>query len=85
MAGPASASPHLTPAELRLLDYLPDTLHPNPEDQTFDKALTEAIEESLAAVLNGGAEDDLFNRLIVTAGLFSALLRFSILERRALG
>jgi len=32
-------------------------------------ARKEAIEESLAAVLNGGAEDDLFNRLIVTAGL----------------
>ncbi len=32
-------------------------------------ARAEAIEESLAAVLNGGAEDDLFNRLIVTAGL----------------
>jgi RNA polymerase primary sigma factor len=34
----------------RLLDYLPDTLHPNPEDQTFDKALTEAIEESLGSL-----------------------------------
>jgi glutamate dehydrogenase len=32
-------------------------------------ARAEAIQESLAAVLNGGAEDDLFNRLIVTAGL----------------
>ncbi|MBX9885911.1 MAG: NAD-glutamate dehydrogenase, partial [Novosphingobium sp.] len=32
-------------------------------------ARADAIEESLAAVLNGAAEDDLFNRLIVTAGL----------------
>lgn len=41
----------LTPGEdNRLLDYLPDTIHPNPEDQTFDKARTEAIEESLCAL-----------------------------------
>ena len=32
-------------------------------------ARADAIEESLAAVLNGAAEDDQFNRLIVTAGL----------------
>jgi len=32
-------------------------------------ARAEAIEESLAAVLNGAAEDDMFNRLIVSAGL----------------
>lgn len=41
----------LTPGEdNRLLDYLPDTVHPNPEDQTFDKARTEAIEESLCGL-----------------------------------
>ena len=41
----------LTPGEdNRLLDYLPDTVHPTPEDQTFDKALTEAIEESLGGL-----------------------------------
>ncbi|MCE2902041.1 MAG: RNA polymerase sigma factor RpoD/SigA [Gemmatimonas sp.] len=41
----------LTPGEdNRLLDYLPDTIHPNPEDQTFDKARTEAIEESLCGL-----------------------------------
>lgn len=41
----------LTPGEdNRLLDYLPDTMHPNPEDQTFDKALTEAIEDSLGSL-----------------------------------
>lgn len=41
----------MTPGEdNRLLDYLPDTIHPNPEDQTFDKARTEAIEESLGGL-----------------------------------
>ena len=41
----------MTPGEdNRLLDYLPDTIHPNPEDQTFDKARTEAIEESLCGL-----------------------------------
>ena len=41
----------LTPGEdNRLLDYLPDTMHPTPEDQTFDKALTEAIEDSLGGL-----------------------------------
>jgi len=32
----------------RLLDYLPDTLNPTPDEQTFEKALTESIEEALA-------------------------------------
>jgi RNA polymerase primary sigma factor len=41
----------LTPGEdNRLLDYLPDTQHLNPEDQTFEKALVEAIEESLGSL-----------------------------------
>ena len=41
----------LTPGEdNRLLDYLPDTLHPTPDEQTFEKALTEAIEESLGSL-----------------------------------
>lgn len=34
----------------RLLDFLPDTLHPTPEDQTFDNARSEAILESLASL-----------------------------------
>ena len=38
----------LTPGEdNRLLDYLADTVNPTPDEQTFEKALTEAIEESL--------------------------------------
>lgn len=41
----------LTPGEdNRLLDYLPDTQHANPEDQTFEKALIEAIAESLGSL-----------------------------------
>ncbi|MFN5598498.1 RNA polymerase sigma factor RpoD/SigA [Gemmatimonas sp.] len=41
----------LTPGEdNRLLDYLPDTQHPTPDEQTFEKALTEAIEESLGGL-----------------------------------
>jgi len=43
----------LTPGEdNRLLDYLADTVNPTPEDQTFEKALIEAIEDSL-----GGLKD----------------------------
>lgn len=34
----------------RLLDFLPDTLHPTPEDQTIDNARSEAILESLASL-----------------------------------
>lgn len=41
----------LTPGEdNRLLDYLPDTMHPTPEDQTFEKAMIEAIAESLGGL-----------------------------------
>jgi RNA polymerase primary sigma factor len=41
----------LTPGEdNRLLDYLPDTQHPTPEQQTFDKALIQAIEDSLCGL-----------------------------------
>src|SRR5512140_635680 len=39
----------MTPGEdNRLLDYLPDTTNRTPDEQTFEKALTEAIEESLS-------------------------------------
>src|SRR5215207_9071980 len=39
----------LTPGEdNKLLDYLPDNLNPTPDEQTFEKALTESIEEALA-------------------------------------
>jgi RNA polymerase primary sigma factor len=39
----------LTPGEdNRLLDYLADTINPTPDEITFEKALTEAIEESLS-------------------------------------
>ena len=53
------------------LGFIHDFLVALPEGIDGDALLAraEAIEESLAAVLNGGAEDDLFNRLIVTAGL----------------
>ncbi len=41
----------LTPGEdNRLLDYLADTINPTPDEQTFEKALTEAIEESLSSL-----------------------------------
>ncbi len=41
----------LTPGEdNRLLDYLADTVNPTPDEQTFDKALTEAIEDSLGSL-----------------------------------
>src|SRR6185312_13125476 len=39
----------LTPGEdNKLLDYLPDTMNPTPDEQTFEKALTESIEEALS-------------------------------------
>jgi RNA polymerase primary sigma factor len=39
----------MTPGEdNRLLDYLPDNTNPTPDEQTFEKALSEAIEESLS-------------------------------------
>lgn len=38
----------LTPGEdNRLIDFLADTVNPAPDEQTFEKALTQAIEESL--------------------------------------
>ena len=41
----------LTPGEdNRLLDYLADTVNPTPDEQTFEKALTEAIEDSLGSL-----------------------------------
>jgi len=41
----------LTPGEdNKLLDYLPDNMNPTPDEQTFEKALTEAIEESLSSL-----------------------------------
>ena len=41
----------LTPGEdNRLLDYLPDNTNPTPDEQTFEKALTEAIDESLSGL-----------------------------------
>src|SRR6266516_1102507 len=41
----------LTPGEdNKLLDYLPDTTNPGPDDQSFEHALTESIEEVLATL-----------------------------------
>ncbi|HLB81524.1 MAG TPA: RNA polymerase sigma factor RpoD/SigA, partial [Gemmatimonadales bacterium] len=41
----------LTPGEdNKLLDYLPDTTNPGPDDQIFEHALTESIEEVLATL-----------------------------------
>jgi RNA polymerase primary sigma factor len=41
----------MTPGEdNRLLDYLPDTTNRTPDKATFEKALTEAIEESLSGL-----------------------------------
>mgnify|MGYP000350701954 FL=1 len=41
----------LTPGEdNRLLDYLPDTNQATPDEQTFEKALTDAIEDSLCSL-----------------------------------
>jgi len=34
----------------RLLDYLPDNMNPTPDEITFEKALSEAIEESLSSL-----------------------------------
>ncbi len=53
------------------LGFIHDFLVALPEGIEGEALLArkDAIEESLAAVLNGAAEDDLFNRLIVTAGL----------------
>src|ERR1700689_1998161 len=41
----------LTPGEdNRLLDYLADTVNPTPDEQTFEKALTETVEEALSGL-----------------------------------
>ncbi|HJU65687.1 MAG TPA: RNA polymerase sigma factor RpoD/SigA [Gemmatimonadaceae bacterium] len=41
----------LTPGEdNKLLDYLPDNLNPTPDELTFEKALTESIEEALSSL-----------------------------------
>ena len=41
----------LTPGEdNKLLDYLPDTQNPGPDDETFEHALTESIEEVLSTL-----------------------------------
>jgi RNA polymerase primary sigma factor len=41
----------MTPGEdNRLLDYLPDQVSPGPEDQTFDRALNNSIEEALGTL-----------------------------------
>jgi RNA polymerase primary sigma factor len=41
----------ITPGEdNKLLDYLPDNLNPPPDEQTFEKALTESVEEALASL-----------------------------------
>jgi RNA polymerase primary sigma factor len=41
----------MTPGEdNRLLDYLPDTINPTPDEETFDKALTESIQQALSGL-----------------------------------
>ncbi|MFI5232392.1 MAG: RNA polymerase sigma factor RpoD/SigA [Gemmatimonadales bacterium] len=41
----------MTPGEdNRLLDYLPDTTNQTPDEETFDKALTESIHEALSGL-----------------------------------
>lgn len=41
----------MTPGEdNRLIDYLADTLNPSPDEETFEKALTQAIEDSLGSL-----------------------------------
>jgi RNA polymerase primary sigma factor len=41
----------LSPGEdNKLLDYLPDNLNPTPDEQTFEKALTESIETALGSL-----------------------------------
>ncbi|CAM4277743.1 glutamate dehydrogenase [Novosphingobium lubricantis] len=60
-----------TPLDGGALGYVHDFLIARPADSTIDDLLARAgaIEDSLAAVLNGAAEDDAFNRLIVATGL----------------
>jgi RNA polymerase primary sigma factor len=41
----------MTPGEdNKLLDYLPDIVNPGPDEQAYEKALTESIEEALASL-----------------------------------
>jgi len=60
-----------TPLDGGRLGYIHDFLVSHPVDTSVDDLLAraESIEGSLAAVLNGAAEDDAFNRLIVATGL----------------
>jgi glutamate dehydrogenase len=60
-----------TPLDGGRLGYIHDFLVSHPADTSLDDlmARAESIEGSLAAVLNGAAEDDAFNRLIVATGL----------------
>jgi RNA polymerase primary sigma factor len=49
--GHLSLDAPLTPGEdNKLLDYLPDDVSCPPDEQTFEKALTDAVEESLASL-----------------------------------
>ncbi len=34
----------------RLLDYLPDTVHPTPDEHTYEKALSQTVEDSLGSL-----------------------------------
>jgi len=48
----------MTPGEdNRLLDYLADTINPTPDELTFEKALTETVEEALAGLKERESED----------------------------
>ncbi|ABD24659.1 glutamate dehydrogenase (NAD) [Novosphingobium aromaticivorans DSM 12444] len=60
-----------TPLDGGRLGFIHDFLVSHPGDSTVEELLDRAgsIENSLAAVLNGAAEDDAFNRLIVAIGL----------------
>jgi RNA polymerase primary sigma factor len=49
--GHLSLDAPLAPGEdNKLLDYLPDTQNPGPDDETFERALTESIEEVLSTL-----------------------------------
>ncbi|MCX7284340.1 MAG: NAD-glutamate dehydrogenase [Novosphingobium sp.] len=60
-----------TPLDGGRLGFIHDFLVSHPADSSVEDLLAraDAIEGSLAAVLNGAAEDDAFNRLIVATGL----------------
>ncbi|MES2302490.1 MAG: glutamate dehydrogenase, partial [Pseudomonadota bacterium] len=60
-----------TPLDGGRLGFVHDFLVAHPADSSVEDLLARApaIETSLAAVLNGAAEDDAFNRLIVATGL----------------